>query len=121
MPSVHQDPGSFRDPLSRVFVGEDRVVRAFTAAGKADLDAVWSRKSIAGALSSGDLIESTLVDPAAAGLSGPWAAATVCTTPPSRNRAGGPSGATAIRPACSGSSGTGRGGIQTGRRPAARG
>ena len=77
MPSVHQDPGSFRDPLSRVFVGEDRVVRAFTAAGKADLDAVWSRKSIAGALSSGDLIESTLVDPAAAGLSGPWAAAMI--------------------------------------------
>lgn len=75
MPSVHQDPGSFRDPLSRVFVGEDRVVRAFTAAGKADLDAVWSRKSIAGALSSGDLIESTLVDPASAGLSAPWVAA----------------------------------------------
>ena len=71
MPPVHQDPGSFRDPLSRVFVGPDTVVRAFTAEGKSDLDAVWSRRSISGALAAGDLIESTLVDPASVGLGAP--------------------------------------------------
>lgn len=75
MPPVHQDPGSFRDPLSRVFVGPDTVVRAFTAQGKSDLDAVWSRRSISAALAAGDLIESTMVDPASVGLGAPWVAA----------------------------------------------
>lgn len=75
MPSVQQDPGSFRDPLSRVFVGPDAVVRAFTDAGKADLDAVWQKKSVQAALASGDLISSTMVEPSSAGLAGPWAAA----------------------------------------------
>lgn len=75
MPPVHQDPGSFRDPLSRVFVGPDTVVRAFTAQGKSDLDAVWSRRSISAALAAGDLIESTMVDPSSVGLGAPWVAA----------------------------------------------
>ncbi|MEY4366149.1 MAG: hypothetical protein RLZZ305_1493 [Actinomycetota bacterium] len=75
MPSVQQDPGSFRDPLSRVFIGPDHVVRGFTAAGKADLDAVWQKKSVQAALSSGDLISSTLVEPASVGLGDPWVAA----------------------------------------------
>ena len=75
MPSVQQDPGSFRDPLSRVFVGPDQVIRGFTAVGKADLDAVWQKKSVQAALSSGDLISSTLVDPATVGLGDPWVAA----------------------------------------------
>ncbi|MEY3690837.1 MAG: hypothetical protein RJB57_492, partial [Actinomycetota bacterium] len=75
MTSVQQDPGSFRDPLSRVFVGPDTVVRAFTAAGKADLDGVWHKKSVQAALASGDLISSSVVDPASVGLGAPWAAA----------------------------------------------
>ena len=75
MAPIQQDPGSFRDPLSRVFVGPDTVVRAFTAQGKADIDAVWSKKSIQAALASGDLISSTIVDPASAGLGAPWVAA----------------------------------------------
>ena len=75
MTKVQQDPGSFRDPLSRVFVGPDTVVRAFSELGKADIDAVWSRKSIAKALASGDLIQSTMVDPASVGLGSPWVGA----------------------------------------------
>jgi hypothetical protein len=75
MAAVQQDPGSFRDPLSRVFVGPESVVRGFTAQGKADLDAVWQKKSVQTALSSGDLIASTLVDPASVGLGAPWVAA----------------------------------------------
>ncbi|MEY3267112.1 MAG: hypothetical protein RJA15_1558, partial [Actinomycetota bacterium] len=30
MSNIQQDPGSFRDPLSKVFVGGGKVVRAFT-------------------------------------------------------------------------------------------
>ena len=66
------DSGSFRDPLSRVFVGDGRVVRAFTAAGAADIDAVWRKSSIQDALASGTLIESRIVTPAKAGLGEPW-------------------------------------------------
>ena len=75
MTTIQQDPGSFRDPLSRVFVGPDTVVRAFTAEGKADIDAVWSKKSISRALASGDLIESTVVEPSSVGLGAPWVGA----------------------------------------------
>lgn len=75
MSQVQQDPGSFRDPLSRVFVGPDTVVRAFSELGKADIDAVWSKKSIARALASKDLIESTMVDPSSVGLGAPWVGA----------------------------------------------
>ena len=75
MSSVQQDPGSFRDPLSRVFIGQDSVVRAFSAQGKSDIDAVWSKPAIARALESGDLIPSTMVDPASVGLGDPWVAA----------------------------------------------
>ena len=75
MSSIKQDPGSFRDPLSRVFVGPESVVRAFSAQGKTDIDAVWSKKSIQSALASGDLIASTVVEPASVGLGAPWVAA----------------------------------------------
>ena len=64
MSSILQDPGSFRDPLSKVFVGDGKVVRAFTEMGAADIDKVWKKKSIQRALESGDLIESTIVEPA---------------------------------------------------------
>ena len=72
MATVTPDSGSFRDPLSRVFVSDDRVVRAFTAEGAADIDAVWKKKSVTRALESGDLISSSLVSPAEVGLSSPW-------------------------------------------------
>ena len=58
-----------------MFVGPDTVVRAFSELGKADIDAVWSKKSIARALASKDLIESTMVDPSSVGLGAPWVGA----------------------------------------------
>lgn len=75
MSNITQDPGSFRDPLSRVFVSGDKVVRAFTAEGAKDIEAVWQKKSIQNALTSGELIQSTIVDPASVGLSAPWTSA----------------------------------------------
>jgi len=75
MSSTHPDPGSFRDPLSRVFISDEVAVRAFTAEGTADISAVWSKKSIQKALESGELIESTMVDVASVGLGDPWTSA----------------------------------------------
>ena len=73
--SISQDPGSFRDPLSRVFVSGDKVVRAFSAEGAKDLEKVWGKKSIQAALASGELIQSDIVDPASVGLADPWVSA----------------------------------------------
>jgi len=67
MSQLHQDSGSFRDPLSRVFVGNGEVVRAFTAIGAKDIEKVWKKPSIQNALASGELIESNLVEPSSVG------------------------------------------------------
>ena len=75
MSQLHQDSGSFRDPLSRVFVGNGEVVRAFTAIGAKDIEKVWEKASIQNALASGELIESNLVSPASVGLNDPWVTA----------------------------------------------
>ena len=75
MSSLQQDPGSFRDPLSKVFVGNGSVVRAFTEEGAKDIAAIWDKPFIQNSLASGDLIESTLVEPASVGLSAPWSQA----------------------------------------------
>jgi len=72
MTAIQQDPGSFRDPLSRVFVGDGKVVRAFTEMGAKDIQAVWEKPFIQKALASGALIESTIVEPSSVGLSAPW-------------------------------------------------
>lgn len=72
MPEIHPDSGSFRDPLSRVFVGPDAVVRAFTTEGAKDVDAVWKSGAIRRALDSGDLIASSIVEPSQVGLASPW-------------------------------------------------
>lgn len=75
MAQVQPDSGSFRDPLSRVFIGKTDVVRGFTALGKSDIDTVWSKKFISKALASGDLISSEIITPKEAGLGAPWVAA----------------------------------------------
>ena len=75
MSQLHQDSGSFRDPLSRVFVGNGEVVRAFTAIGAKDIEKVWKKPSIQNALASGELIESNLVEPSSVGLNEPWVTA----------------------------------------------
>lgn len=75
MSSLQQDPGSFRDPLSKVFLSNGSVVRAFTEKGAKDITAIWDKPFIQNSLASGDLIESTLVDPVSVGLSAPWSQA----------------------------------------------
>lgn len=72
---MRQDPGSFRDPLSRVFVDGDQVLRAFSKDGHADITAVWSKPFIQKWLASGELIDSQFVDAASAGLQDPWVGA----------------------------------------------
>lgn len=44
MPSSQPDPGSFRDPLSRVYLQGDRVLRALSKEALADFDAVKGTK-----------------------------------------------------------------------------
>lgn len=75
MTSLQQDPGSFRDPLSRVFLRDGAVVRAFTEEGAKDIKTVWEKPFIQKALSSGQLIESTVVEPSSVGLEAPWSMA----------------------------------------------
>ncbi|MBM3639326.1 MAG: class I SAM-dependent methyltransferase [Actinobacteria bacterium] len=75
MSNLAADKGSFRDPLSRVFVTGDDVIRGFSAMGKSDIDAVWSKKFISDALASGELIASEFVDSASVGLDSEWVAA----------------------------------------------
>lgn len=70
-----QDPGSFRDPLSRVFIDGDRVVRAFSQRGLTDIEAVWKKPFIAKYLQSGELIDSQFVDAQGLGLAEPWVGA----------------------------------------------
>lgn len=70
-----QDPGSFRDPLSRVFIDGDRVVRAFSQRGLTDIEAVWKKPFIAKYLQSGELIDSQFVDAQGLGLNMPWVGA----------------------------------------------
>lgn len=72
---MHQDPGSFRDPLSRVFIDDNRVLRVFSQQGLADITAVWNKPFIDKYLQSGELIRSEFVDASAHGLSAPWTGA----------------------------------------------
>ena len=74
MSGFKADPGSFRDPLSKVFVGEDAVYRAFTDLGKEDIDAVWAKSFIQKWLKRGDLIATDFVSPVSAPIEGDWAA-----------------------------------------------
>ncbi len=73
MSEVVADPGSFRDPLSRVFIADDAVYRAFSEMGKADIDAVWTKPFVGKWLKRGDLIGSEFVSPVSAPIPGDWA------------------------------------------------
>ena len=62
--------GSFRDPLSQVFVAGDEVLRGLRAAGVADFEAVESAPFFTEALESRQIVATERVDPVAAGLEG---------------------------------------------------
>lgn len=69
------EPGSFRDRLGRVFYQDGRVLRALSADALAHFDALSQTSFYSGALASGAIVSTTLVDrQGAPGLEGDWAA-----------------------------------------------
>jgi hypothetical protein len=71
--TARPDAGSFRDPLSRVFVTEDAAWRGLTADALADFEALASSTFFAAAIDRGDIVATERVaDPA--DLPGEWAA-----------------------------------------------
>ncbi len=69
------DPGSFRDPLSRVYVDEDAVWRGLSAAGLADFEAYAATTAFRDAQADGRLVATTPVPVADAPIDGAWAGA----------------------------------------------
>jgi hypothetical protein len=67
------DPGSFRDPRSRVYVEGDAVWRGLSAEGRADFEAYAATDAFERAQADGRLIASALVDPSEASLDADWA------------------------------------------------
>ncbi len=72
--TLRPDSGSFRDPLSRVFVADDHVWRALAPAGLEDYRAVAESPFFAAAMERGDIIGTELVDAPPAELGDDWAA-----------------------------------------------
>lgn len=72
MSTAKPDSGSFRDPLSRVFIADEAIYRGFTELGARDIDAVWSKPFIEKWSKRGDLIATEFVSPASAPIEGEW-------------------------------------------------
>jgi hypothetical protein len=72
--SLRPDPGSFRDPWSRVFLSETDVVRGLSSDALADFDALADTPFFAVALERGDIVGTERVT-GAVDLPGSWAAA----------------------------------------------
>lgn len=68
------DPGSFRDPLSRVHVDESAAWRGLAAEGLADFEAFAATTTFREAIAAGSLVATELVDPQQSPLGGDWAA-----------------------------------------------
>jgi SAM-dependent methyltransferase len=66
------DPGSFRDPLSRIYVDGEHVWRGLSAEGLADFRAFEASSCFTAAQARGDLVATELVDDPPA-LDGGWA------------------------------------------------
>jgi ribosomal protein L11 methylase PrmA len=69
------DPGSFRDPLSRVYVAPDAVWRGLSADGLADFEAYAATEAYRTALADGRLIGTTQVPVDEAPVGDGWAGA----------------------------------------------
>jgi ribosomal protein L11 methylase PrmA len=74
---VQQDSGSFRDPLSRVFINDDTVLRTFSQRGFEDIEEVWKKPFFQDLLKSEVLIDSQFVDPKLYGFTDSWVGAMV--------------------------------------------
>ncbi len=66
------DPGSFRDPRSRVFVDGADVWRGLSAEGLADFEAFAATPTFAAATQAGDLVGTEVVEPGATPLRDDW-------------------------------------------------
>lgn len=63
-PAVAQpDPGSFRDPLSRVFIEGDHVWRGLSGAAVEDVEALFASSFFPAALQRGDIVATERVQP----------------------------------------------------------
>lgn len=71
---VQADPGSFRDPLSRVYVGDDEVWRGLTDEALADFEAFAATTTYQRAMAAGDLVPTELVRSGDSPVGGTWAA-----------------------------------------------
>lgn len=67
---LHGEPGSYRDPGSRVFIADNSVVRVVFEQGAADYEAVRDSGLLSKLISSGKLPECREVDPASYELAG---------------------------------------------------
>lgn len=73
--TIAPDPGSFRDPSSRVFVDRDAVWRGLDATGLADFEAFAATRTFAEAVADGRLVGTTRVPVEEAPIEGSWAGA----------------------------------------------
>jgi hypothetical protein len=72
-PTSTPDPGSFRDPLSRVYVGPDAVWRGLSKEALADYEVLAASRFFQRAQERGDVVATELVD-GPIGVPGDWAA-----------------------------------------------
>ena len=71
--NLQPDSGSFRDPLSRVFVEDDWAWRGLAEVRLADYRALAASAFFAAALERGDIVGTELVTPDRAAIPGQWA------------------------------------------------
>lgn len=69
------DPGSFRDPLSRVFIAEGAAWRGLSAEGLADFEAFAATTTYQAAVADGRIVGTLAVEPDDAPIDGTWAGA----------------------------------------------
>ena len=69
------DSGSFRDPLSRVLVADERVVRVLSERGAEDLRAALAAPSVASLIAAGDVVGTAWTDAVPAGVDASFVAA----------------------------------------------
>lgn len=67
------DPGSFRDPLSRVYVGGGEVLRGLTAEGLREFEAVQRSPFFASAIADGSVVHTELLPDGSHPLHEEWA------------------------------------------------
>src|SRR5688572_6646870 len=68
MSGLSADPGSFRDPGSRVFIDSDRVLRAVFESSAADYEAVRDSGLLGKLIDAGQLVAATELPPASTAL-----------------------------------------------------